>query len=145
MKILITPEQEDFIQRVNARIFAFSVRGLLEDFHANKSLEPIFTQEDMRDINIILKNVIYSYIKYNWDRNNQNPNTDDLKMVLLKHLKPFRDRVKHKKIFDESISEGIKQAIQMKQLFLKNPEYIKQRFGDIFLQDKYEPADYIQL
>ena len=140
MKILITPEQEDFIQRVNARIFAFGVRGGLEDLHADS----IFTQEDMKDINIILKNVIYSYIKYHWDRGNQNPNMEDLKTVLLKHLKPYKDKVKDKRIFDESISQGIEDAIQMKRLSRKNPNYLKQ-FGDMFLQDKYEPAEYIQL
>lgn len=110
------------------------VRDSMEDIHSNKEL----SQDDMKSMNIQLRNNIYTYLV----DNKLKINVETLYELLNNILNPYRDIVKDKDLFDRNIKDSIRDIVKVLREVRNNPELmnsIVQRNRGF----KYEPPTYI--
>ena len=141
-RILKEEDDKDQVDRFLTRVLEKSVRNQLEDFHATSGTEEL-SQEDMMNINITIRNVIYSFIKDQGDLGFAYSDIKPLSKIIIDYLSIFRDKVINKKRFDLDIVKGIKEGISIKNQFIKDPSFFS---SDTYMfRDMYEPAQYIEL
>lgn len=136
-------QQYDLLFRMVARILEFTLRDSLEDMHAG---DGEFSEDDMKDFNLTIRNPIYSYVVDVWGDHTKKFNKKDFYFFIMNILKDFLERVKDKKTFVRCIKEGVNKAFTYIKDIKKNknnPDHFKY-MGRYFV-DQYEPAEYIKL
>lgn len=81
-----------------AIIMEFIIRDGMEDIHASGELD----QDDMKNMNISLRNHFYTYLLTNYKIN-----ILDVYDMLKKVMTPFRDKVKDKNRFDKELLKSL--------------------------------------
>ena len=110
------------------------VRGHMEDIHARNEL----TGEDMKNMNIKLRNNIYTYLI----DNNLKVNRINLFNLLVDVLDEYKDKVQNQNEFLDNIKDSVKDIIYIIKNHKKKPELLEVLKG-YYSQFNYEPPVYL--
>lgn len=110
------------------------VRGHMEDIHARNEL----TGEDMKNMNIKLRNNIYTYLI----DNNLKVNRINLFNLLVDVLDEYKDKVQNQNEFLDNIKDSVKDIIHIIKNYKKNPKLLDVLKG-YYSQFNYELPVYL--
>lgn len=136
----IDNKQMNELSRMVTRILEYSLRDSIENMHAG---DGEFSEDDMKDFNLTIRNPIYVYVIDTWAKNIKGFNRKDFHYYITNILTDFLIRVKNKKEFKKCIKQGVNNAFDFLTRITKEGGDMG-RYLSRYTYDLYEPAEYIK-